>query len=102
MKQAGFTVIEAFRMEGLRKFIELVIEMMANLVQQRAQIALESDDALVFRGAHPELDLRRLAVLFRQIESVQFAPIVAWPDCKHLGAQRRHLQLPDDAIRDLL
>ena len=102
MKKAGFTVVETFCVEGLRKFIKFVVEMVANLVQQRAQITLESDYALVFRGAHPELNLRRLAILFRQIQAVQFAPVVARPDRQHLDAQWRNLQLSDDAIRDLL
>ena len=88
-------------MEGLREFIPFVVEMVANLVQQGTQIAFESNDAFVFRGAHPQLNLRRLAVLVGQIQAVQFAPVVARPDCQHLDAHWRNLQLADDAVRNL-
>src|SRR5271167_4220087 len=52
-RQARLTLVEALGMESLLQGEELVVEVMAELVDHRAQERLESDDLAPLRGTHP-------------------------------------------------
>src|SRR6185503_21380847 len=72
VEQAALALEEALRVEGIGKAQVGVVEVMADLVQQRAQERAESDDALVGDRAHPDADARRTSVVAR-VEAVQLA-----------------------------
>ena len=71
--EARFALVEALGVEGFRQLVELVVEVMAELVDQRAQERLERDDVPARRGAHPDGDPRRRALVVRLVETVELA-----------------------------
>ena len=56
MEKTRFPFIEAFGVEGVREPVKLIVQVVAELMEQRAQEGLERDDAPVFCCAHPERD----------------------------------------------
>src|SRR2546426_821497 len=62
-----------------------VVDVVADLVEQGAEIRAEGHDALLLRGAHPELDLRLAAALVC-VEPVELAPVRVRPRREHLDA----------------
>ena len=75
-------------MEGVPEPEASVVQVMADLVQQRPEIRPECYHPLLLRGAHPELDARRPAALVR-VEAVQLAPSRVRPRGKHVHPDRR-------------
>src|SRR5882672_1653365 len=67
---AGLALVKPFRMKSLLEREQLVVEMVANLVDHRAQESLERDDVLFLRGAHPYADACRRSFIFRFVEAV--------------------------------
>ena len=57
--ERGFALVEPFGVERLLELEELVVEMVADFVHDRAQERLERDDLLFRRRAHPYGDARR-------------------------------------------
>ena len=77
-------------MERLLELVHLVVEVVADLVNQRAQERAERDDLLPLRGAHPHGDARRDAALLGLVEAVQFAVVGRRALREHAHADRRH------------
>ena len=53
MKKAGFALVKSFRVKRFGEIIKLVIQVMADLVQQRPQKGPEGHDQAPLRSAHP-------------------------------------------------
>ena len=77
MKQAGLAFVESFGVERVRQFEQIIIEMMAELVQQGAQKSAQRDDLTALRRAHPYVDMRGSASAGARVETVQLAPVPA-------------------------
>jgi len=82
--------------KSLAKAEQHEVEMMAELVQQRAQESAEGDDAPLLGGAHPELD-RRTAVGQERVEPVELA-IAAARSFVKAGARWIHVVDMDLAL----
>ena len=74
-----FALVESLGVEGFLESEQLVVEMMAELMDQRAQERLECDHLLLLRGTHPDGDARGLAVILGLVQSVQLAVAVGRP-----------------------
>jgi len=69
-EEARFTLEEAFRVERLPESEKLVVEVVAQLVEERAEKRLELDDLYSLGGAHPNRDDAR-STLTGFIEAVK-------------------------------
>ena len=87
MEQARFPLEEPFGVERRRQPEHAQVEVVANLVEERAQERPERDDAGVARRAHPDLDVGAAAHVER-VQAVQLAAGERWPDLEHLDARR--------------
>src|SRR5262249_22702139 len=76
----------------------LVVEMMAELVDERAQERLERDDVAPRRRAHPDRDLRALALVFGLVESVELAGLVGRALRENGNADPRHAVPRDEYV----
>jgi hypothetical protein len=69
---------------------QLVVEVMAQLVDDRAQEALEGHDLTLLRRAHPHGDQRPALAFIRLVQTVQLAVVVRRPRGHDLQADGRH------------
>ena len=74
----------------------LVVDVVAQLVEQRPQEGAEGDDPAVARRPHPQLDPRRPALVPR-VEAVQLAPARRGADGEDLEAHRAQPEVPRKA-----
>src|ERR1043165_6674724 len=65
VEETALALEEALGVEGVGQPQVRVIEVVADLVEQRAQERLECDHALVGDGPHPDADARRPPILAR-------------------------------------
>src|SRR5439155_7248146 len=77
--QVRFALVEAVGMERLLEREQLVVEVVAELVDHSAQKRLEGDDLLPLRRTHPDGDSRRGAAFLGLIQAVQLAVSVDRP-----------------------
>src|SRR5215813_6782097 len=89
--QAGFAFEKTLGVERLLEAEMIDVEMVAELVDERAQKRLPRHHARFCRRAHPHLNAR-LLVVFPGVEAVQFGIASARPDFEHLDvhAARAH------------
>ncbi len=97
MKKAGLALVKSFRVKRFGEIIKLVIQVMADLVQQRPQKGPESHDLAPLRSAHPDRDNGRGASLRRHVQSLKLAPGCMRSDVKHVHPNRRRLKAGCDA-----
>src|SRR5512137_1120015 len=95
-------LVEALGVEGLRQPVELVVEMVAPLVGERAQEALERDDLLPPRGAHPDGDPGAAPGVLGFVEPVQLAVVVARALRQYDHADRGHRERTAERVVQLL
>src|SRR5207248_2704791 len=97
-----FALVKAVGMKGFLEREELVVEVVAKLVDQRAQKRLEGDDLTPLRRAHPGGDARPRAPLGRLVEPVQLAVFFRRAPVQDTHAHRRHaiacIQLVDQTL----
>ena len=91
VEQARLALVEALGVIRVGQPQQRVVDVVTDLVQQRAQVRAEGDDPPLLGRAHPELDLRRLAALAR-VEPVQLAPLRVRARRQHLDLHRRHAE----------
>src|SRR5882724_7810853 len=56
MKETRFALVEALRVQRVAEVEERVVEVVAELVEERPQEGLEGDDLSALRGQHPDRD----------------------------------------------
>src|SRR5207248_3784755 len=101
-REARFPLIEAFGMKSLFERKQLVVEMVAKLMDEGSQERLERDDLSARRGAHPDSDPRFRASFLRLVQSVQLAIVTGRPLCENPDADRRHLVSIDQHVDQTL
>src|SRR5438874_9138059 len=89
--QARFPLIKALGMKRLLEHEQLIVEVMAKLVNERTQKRLERDNLPPLRRAHPDGDPRFSSSLLRFVKAVQLAVVARWTLRKHPHAHRRNL-----------
>ncbi len=92
MEEAGFTLIEALGVKGIRKMVQMIIQMMADFVKERAEECPERDDTTMLGRAHPERDDSRRSAFCQLIQSMQLAPLGRRPYSKHFYAEWRNAE----------
>ena len=93
--EARLTPEKAFGVKGLRKFEQREIQVVAHLVEERAQEGTKRDDVLVLRGSHPYLYERPFSV-FPGIKAVKLAGPVGWAHAAHSDGYGRNAQILRD------
>ncbi len=90
MEEAGFTLIEALGMKGIRKMVKMIIQVMDEFMKERSEKCPEGDDATVLSRAHPERDDCRRSAFGQLIQSMQFTPLGGRPYREHFYAEWRN------------
>src|SRR5689334_21371676 len=100
--EARLSFVETLGMKRFLEREELVIEMVAKLVGERAQDRLEGH-YLSSRGrAHPDGDSRPGSPFLGFIETVQLAVVPRRPPRHHAHADRRHFVTADECVDQAL
>ncbi len=90
-------------MERLVELVELVVEVVADLVQQRAKEGAELHDVLLLRGAHPHSDPREVAGdLVGLVQALQLVGGIGRTPLEHLHDDARRSQLRIEGIDQAL
>src|SRR5438105_2964910 len=93
-----FALVEAFGVKRLLQRKQLVVEVMAELMHERAQKCLERDDLPPRSRAHPDGDPRPRSAFLRLIEAVQLAVIAGRALRQDAHPYRRNLVAVDERI----
>src|SRR5215468_9094700 len=72
VKQARLALVEALGVKGIREPQISIVDVVAELVEQGAEVRPERDHAALACGAHPELDTRQTAI--GRVEALQLSP----------------------------
>src|SRR5581483_1298317 len=103
---ARLALVEALRVERVGEAQVTVVQVVAELVEQRAEVGPEGDDPPLSRGAHPELDAGRPAPSVLRVEALELAPLAVRPRRQHLDPARPDLERPrergEERLRGLL
>src|SRR6185312_11915402 len=102
VRECRFALVEA---RGMKRFLEreeLVVEVMAYLVGQRAHEASEGNDLALARRTHPHGDARRGPPVDRLVEAVQLAVVTGRTLRENAHPDRRHVIAGDERIDDRL
>src|SRR6185503_9171251 len=91
VEEAGLALEEALGVERVGQAQVLVVEVVADLVEQRAQEGAEGHHAAVAHGPHPDADARP-APLVARVEAVQLRVAQAGTDGQDADVGRRHAE----------
>src|SRR5688500_14777916 len=101
-EEARLALVEAVGMEGLLELQQLVVEVVADLVEEGTQEGAEGDDLLALRRAHPERDRGPHPLSCRVVVAVQLAPVMARAGGEHRDANRRQGELVEQGVGQAL
>src|SRR5262245_18109203 len=101
-EQAGFSLVEALRVEGVLEVQVGVVEVVAELMQEGAQEGAICHHLPALRRPHPEGDAIGPGTVRRHVEPMQLAALVVRPLSLDPNAQRRHPERPAHAVGNAL
>src|SRR5262249_796970 len=101
-EETRLPLIEPLRVQGVAQVQIGVVQVVAELVQQRPEKGPVGDYLAPLGGAHPERDPIPPAPVGGQVEAVQLAASVVRPLALHADPEPRHTERAADVVGDLL
>ena len=102
MEETRLALVEALGVEGVGQPEMLVVEVVAELVEERAEKGTERDHSPPAGGAHPELDPGGAAAAPCRVEALELAPPAVWARAQDLEATGRDTKRLGQAGEELL
>jgi len=101
-QQARFALVKALAVEGVGQVEELIVEVMADLVEEGAEKGLDGDDVVALRGSHPDRDAIEPAVVAGHVDAVQLATVIVRTHALDVHGDRRDPEPAAKAVDELL
>ena len=102
VEEARFALVKALRVERIAQVEERVIEVMAELVEERAEKRPEGDHLASLRGEHPDRDDVAAAPVAGGVEPLELATAERRSPIRDEHAHRRNAERRADAVADPL
>jgi hypothetical protein len=88
MDEAGLSLVEALGVEGLREIEKLIVQVVAEFMDQGPEEGPEGDYLTALSRAHPNGDPGGSVALRGVVKTVKFSPTPRWTRCHDFNLDR--------------